>query len=105
MATIDPQTVRKLAILTRLQSNPSDEFVEHYADQLSSVLDYLNELQEVDTKGVSATAIIDKNTLDDLRDDVPPQDKESYERVRQNILHNFPNRQGDLLVLPVRIID
>jgi aspartyl-tRNA(Asn)/glutamyl-tRNA(Gln) amidotransferase subunit C len=105
MSKINSQTVRKLAKLTRLRLDPSQDFLDKYESQLSSVLEYLNELQEVDTEGVSSTSIISKNTLDELREDLPPSDLEEYSRIRFNIINNFPKKQGNLLVLPVRIVD
>jgi hypothetical protein len=37
-------------------------------------------------------------TIDDLADDIPYSEEER-EQIRQNIINNFPQKQGDLLVL------
>ena len=46
--------VRHIAKLARL--NLSDEEVEKFTKELSSILEYVDQLQEVDTKGVEPTA-------------------------------------------------
>jgi aspartyl-tRNA(Asn)/glutamyl-tRNA(Gln) amidotransferase subunit C len=103
--TITPQTVTKMASLAKISNNPSEEEIQEHATNLSQVLDYVEELREVDVTGVSATDIIPTTTLDNLRADEPPQDQDKYQQVRHNIICNFPQKQGDLLVLPTKIIE
>jgi aspartyl-tRNA(Asn)/glutamyl-tRNA(Gln) amidotransferase subunit C len=105
MSSINSQTVRKIASLSRLKSDPDEQFLSKYSSQLTNVLDYLETLQEVDVTGVSATAVIAKITLDDLQEDQIDPDQDNYQITRTNIIANFPQRQGDLLVIPVRIIE
>lgn len=97
---LDKDTVRKIAHLARLNKNPSDEFLEKYSTELGAILEYVEKLQEVDTTGISPLDGIRTITIDQLREDVPAQDKQQYERIRQNIIANFPTKQGVLLELP-----
>ena len=46
--------VRQIARLARLKL--SDDETERYRDQLSHILEYVNQLSEVDTEGVPPTA-------------------------------------------------
>ncbi len=62
------EQVRHVAKLSRLRL--SDEQVEHFAHQLSSVLDYVSMLQEPDTSQVEPMAhAMDVTNV--LREDVP----------------------------------
>jgi aspartyl-tRNA(Asn)/glutamyl-tRNA(Gln) amidotransferase subunit C len=98
--SITKDTVAKVAKLARLSSNPDDAFLEKYTGELSSILDYINQLQEVDTDGISPTDGIRTINVNELREDTPPIHQEDYDRIRKNIINNFPNKQGDLLMLP-----
>ena len=54
MTQLTAEQVRHIAKLARL--NLTDEQVEKHATELTSILKYIDMLQEVDTKGVEATA-------------------------------------------------
>jgi aspartyl-tRNA(Asn)/glutamyl-tRNA(Gln) amidotransferase subunit C len=54
MADLSHDDVRHIAKLARL--NLSDEEVEKFSKELTSILKYVDKLQEVDTKGVEPTA-------------------------------------------------
>ncbi|HCI03323.1 MAG: Asp-tRNA(Asn)/Glu-tRNA(Gln) amidotransferase subunit GatC [Candidatus Peribacteraceae bacterium] len=54
MASLSSDDVRHIAKLARL--NLSDEEVEKFTKELSSILEYVDQLQEVDTKNVVPTA-------------------------------------------------
>ena len=54
MADLSPDDVRHIAKLARL--NLSDAEVEKFSKELSSILEYVEKLQEVDTEGVEPTA-------------------------------------------------
>jgi len=51
---LSPDDIRHIAKLARLQI--SDEEVETYAKELSSILTYVDKLREVDTKNTEPTA-------------------------------------------------
>ena len=67
MTQLTADQVRHIAKLARL--NISDAEVVKYATELTSILQYIDVLQEVDTKGVEATAQV-INTTNSLRPDV-----------------------------------
>lgn len=50
----DLEAVRHVATLARLQLSKEEE--ELFAGQLSAIIDYFDQLQELDTEGVEATA-------------------------------------------------
>ena len=52
--SLTPDEVRHIALLARVGG--SDEDVERFSGQLSSILDYFEELKQVDTDGVPPTA-------------------------------------------------
>ena len=54
MANLTPDDIRHIAKLARL--NLTDEEVAKLPEQLSSILNYVDMLQEVDTKGVEPAA-------------------------------------------------
>ncbi len=98
--SITKDTVAKVAKLARINNNPDDQFLDKYTGELSQILDYINQLQEVNTAGISPIDGIRTIKIQELRSDTPAQDLVEYNRIRQNIINNFPNKQGDLLVLP-----
>jgi aspartyl-tRNA(Asn)/glutamyl-tRNA(Gln) amidotransferase subunit C len=97
--SITKETVAKVAKLARLTNNPSEEFLDKYTKDLSSIIDYINELQNLDTNGVLPTDGIRTIKIQDLREDIVTSGIE-YQKVRQNIIDNFPTKQGNLLLLP-----
>lgn len=97
---ISNQTVAKVADLARITKNPSQEFLDKYTKELSSIIEYINQLQVVDTKNITPNDGVRTITIKDLREDQITTDPATYLRIRNNIINNFPSRQGDLLVLP-----
>ena len=97
---MDAQTVAKIAYLSRLSHQPGQDFLDKYGQELGAILEYVAQLQEVDTSSVTnllgTSRVV---TLDALAEDEPWDEGEAG-RIRQNIIDNFPNRQGDLLVVP-----
>jgi aspartyl-tRNA(Asn)/glutamyl-tRNA(Gln) amidotransferase subunit C len=98
--SINKDTVAKVAKLARISNNPSDEFLNKYTDELSSIINYVNQLDEVDTNGILPSDGIRTINISSLREDLPAENQREYDRIRGNIINNFPNTQGDLLVLP-----
>ena len=97
---LDATTVRKVATkLARISANPSDEFVAKFGQELGAILEYVEKLQEVDTDGLKPTDGIRTITYEELRADEPARDQEEYGRVRQNIIEQFPHKNGVLLEL------
>jgi aspartyl-tRNA(Asn)/glutamyl-tRNA(Gln) amidotransferase subunit C len=102
---ISRESVKKVGNLSRLFTEIGDSELDKYQSQLSAVLDYADELSKIDTTGFSPHQAIATIGLDDLRVDEVDEDTTTVERIRQNILNNFPARQGDFLQLPIRIIE
>ncbi len=98
---LDPQIVVNIAWLSRINAKPSLEFLEKFGKELGTVLEYVEQLKEVDISSVDSllgsSRII---TIDELAEDEPYPDQEEMARIRQNIIDNFPQKQGNLLVLP-----
>ncbi len=97
---LDATTVKKLAHLARLSENLTDEAIEIYISQIGAVLAYAEDLNEVDTIGISPLDGIRTISLEELRSDEPNSDLKAYRRVVQNIIANFPNKQANLLLVP-----
>jgi aspartyl-tRNA(Asn)/glutamyl-tRNA(Gln) amidotransferase subunit C len=97
---IDSQTVKKIAYLSRLSNSYSDQELQKYAEELGAVLDLADQLAEVDTNGINPLDGLRTIKIDDLRNDEPNPDQDQYNQTRAAIINNFPNRQGDLLVVP-----
>jgi len=76
MSNLTADQVRHIAKLARL--NLTDEEVAKFAPELTSILDYIEMLQEVDTKNVEAstqvTGISNGNRIDEIRTDSPDPD-------------------------------
>lgn len=92
-------SVEKVAALARISKNLSQEEKQVYKNEMESILKYVDELQNTDLNGISTVVTDITNTIDDLREDVP-ESGQNYERVRQNIIKNFPNSNNNLLILP-----
>ena len=61
------EQVRHIATLARLEI--TDTEAEHYREQLSAILDYVDQLQQVDTTGVEETSQV-TGLVNAMRDDV-----------------------------------
>ncbi|MFH1670380.1 MAG: Asp-tRNA(Asn)/Glu-tRNA(Gln) amidotransferase subunit GatC [Patescibacteria group bacterium] len=69
---ISPDEVRHIAMLARLHLD--DSKVEKFTRELSSILDYVDMLQEVDTKNVEPTAQVTGLTNGFREDEVIQKD-------------------------------
>jgi aspartyl-tRNA(Asn)/glutamyl-tRNA(Gln) amidotransferase subunit C len=90
----------KVAGLSRLATELSPDLLQKYTSQLGDVLEYVEELQKVDTTNIQPLDGIRTCKISELRPDEPAGDPSEYARVRQNIINNFPHKQGNLLVIP-----
>ena len=98
--SITVDAVKKVAKLARLSSQPTSKFVKAYTDELSGILASVDMLKEVDISTIDSLMTNQTVTLQNLRADTPHLDNVTYDRVRTNIIHNFPHKQGNLLILP-----
>jgi aspartyl-tRNA(Asn)/glutamyl-tRNA(Gln) amidotransferase subunit C len=89
---LDREQVHKVALLARLELTPDEE--ERYAGQMSSILDYFEQLSELDTKGVEPTTrAIDMSNI--TRHD----DRASYQNLA-GIFDAAPDRETDFFKVP-----
>lgn len=89
---IDREQVHKVAHLARLQLTAEEE--ERFASQLSSILEYFEQLNELDVEGVPPTT-----RAIDVSNVTRPDARESYPE-REAILENAPDRDGEFFKVP-----
>jgi len=97
MSHISAEDVRKVAQLARLQL-PEDK-VQSYTVQLERILDYVAQLEAVDTVGVPPTtrAVEVVNVTREDRIEPTP--------VREDLLNLAPQREGDFFRVPKILAD
>ncbi|EKQ69337.1 glutamyl-tRNA(Gln) and/or aspartyl-tRNA(Asn) amidotransferase, C subunit [Leptolyngbyaceae cyanobacterium JSC-12] len=89
---IDREQVRKVAHLARLELTPAEE--EQFTSQLSSILDYFEQLSELDVKDVPPTTrAIDVSNVT-RADQLAPYPN------REEILDSAPDRDGEFFKVP-----
>ena len=92
MSTIDTKTVQHVAYLVRL--GLSKEEAQIFSGQFSSIIDYFNMLNEVDTENVRAASDI-ANAENVLREDeVKPS------MSREEFLKNVPQSERGYVKVP-----
>ena len=89
---IDIEQVRKVANLARLQLTDAEE--QQFTGQLSNILEYVQQLDELDTEDVPPTtrAIEVSN--------ITRQDKLQKFEAREDILDSAPEREDDFFKVP-----
>ena len=97
MSHISADDVRKVAKLARL--NLPDDKIATYTGQLESILGYVSQLEQVDTKGVPETTRAVEVTNVTRQDGVDPTP------VREEILNQAPQREGDFFRVPKILAD
>ena len=97
MSHISADDVRKVAKLARL--NLPDDKIATYTGQLESILGYVSQLEQVDTTGVPETTRAVEVT------DVTRQDGVDPTPVREEILNQAPQREGDFFRVPKILAD
>jgi aspartyl-tRNA(Asn)/glutamyl-tRNA(Gln) amidotransferase subunit C len=89
---IDKEQVRKVAHLARLELTPEEE--EQFTTQLSSILDYFEQLSELDVSDVPPTArAIDVSNI------TRPDQLQPFSD-RELILESAPEQEGDFFKVP-----
>ena len=97
MSRISADDVRKVAKLARL--NLPDNKIATYTEQLESILGYVSQLEQVDTTGVPETTRAVEVTNVTRQDGVDPTP------VREEILNQAPQREGDFFRVPKILAD
>jgi aspartyl-tRNA(Asn)/glutamyl-tRNA(Gln) amidotransferase subunit C len=89
---IDRQQVQKIAHLARLEITPEEE--EQFATQLSSILEYFEQLSELDTKDVPPTT-----RAIEISNIARPDEMIPYSN-REELLKEAPEPEGDFFRVP-----
>lgn len=90
--SISLDEVRKVALLSRIALTDDEE--ERFAAQLNDILDYVEQLNELDVEGVEPTTrAIDVSN-------VMRQDAHSAYENREGLLNNAPDRDEDFFKVP-----
>ena len=90
--TIDLKTIKHISKLSRISLE--DEKAKKLATDLSSIFDFIEKLNELDTKNVNPLTSIAKTTLKFRKDEVKSQN------IREKILKNSPANNEDFFVVP-----
>jgi len=85
------EEVLKFAKLARLELTETE--IKKFSGQLSAILEYVDKLQKVDTKGVEPIAQITGLTNVSRNDRMETSDAET----REAMLKQTPKRKGDLI--------
>jgi aspartyl-tRNA(Asn)/glutamyl-tRNA(Gln) amidotransferase subunit C len=93
MAKLTKKEIEHIALLSRLELTESEK--ELYANQLSSVLEYVEELGKIDTENVQATANI-AGLVNVLREDKIVDSPITHEDIKKNA----PEFKGGSFVVP-----
>lgn len=89
---LSKEDVMKIAILSKLKFN--DDEIENFRNDLSEILNYMNELNELDTSGVNPLF----NVLD--LEDVTREDKIAESLKKEEILKNAPDKDENFIIVP-----
>ncbi len=97
LSRITADDVRKVAQLARLDL--PDGAIATYTSQLERILDYVAQLQAVDTDGVPPTT----RAVEVVN--VTREDREELTQVREELLDLAPQREGDFFRVPKILAD
>ena len=97
MSHISADDVRKVAQLARLDL--PNEKITTYTEQLESILGYVGQLQSIDTTDIPPTT----RAVEVVN--VTRSDKVDPTGVREDILEQAPNREGDFYRVPKILAD
>jgi len=89
---LDRSTVRRIAALARIRVG--EEELDTLSGELSGILGWVEQLNEVPTDGVAPMASVADMTLAQREDRVADGD------CREDVLANAPDRAGDFYAVP-----
>ena len=89
---IDLEQVRKVALLARLELTEAEE--QQFTEQLSNILDYVEQLNELDTEDIEPTTRAIELSNNTRQDDLEPFE------ARESILDIAPDREDDFFKVP-----
>ena len=89
---VNKHAVKKIARLARLQI--SDEKSELLSADLGNILNWIEQLEELDTTGIEPLASVNENSL------TWREDKVTDGEMNEQVLKNAPEIAGDFFVVP-----
>lgn len=95
--SVDKATVAKIASLARISMD--DAALERMVPELNGILQWVEQLREVDTTGIEPMAAVIPNTLR-LRDDVVDADPLTGGGRREDVLANAPAAEHGFYGVP-----
>ena len=90
--TINKEAVKKISKLSRIASN--DEFETSMIKDLNTILKFVDQLNEVDTKGIEPLSSVVEQKLFQREDVVQKMNE------KEEILKNSPNKNENYFVVP-----
>ncbi|BAQ65885.1 Asp-tRNA(Asn)/Glu-tRNA(Gln) amidotransferase subunit GatC [Geminocystis sp. NIES-3709] len=90
--SLSKEEVKKVANLARLQITTAEE--EEFAPQLNAILDYFEQLKELDTENVQPT------TRAIELSNITREDKQTTYEDRESLLNCAPEREEDFFRVP-----
>ena len=95
--SVDKATVAKIASLARIKMG--DEELERMVPELNNILEWVEQLGEVDVSGVEPMTAVIENHLR-LRDDVVDADPQTAGGRREDVLANAPAAEHGFFGVP-----
>ena len=90
--SIDTKTVEKIARLARIRMSDTEK--EKYANELNGIMQWIEQLQEVDTDGVEPlTSVVDMELF-------KREDEVTDGNIQEKILANAPENAEGFFVVP-----
>ena len=90
--SIDKNQVKKVAKLSRISLD--DSKLESLSKDLDSILNFVEQLNKLDTKKIIPLSSIVDKTLE------PRNDKVTDGKIKNEILKNSPNKNEDFFIVP-----
>ncbi len=94
MTRITAEDVKKVAKLSRLDISEDD--IEKYSAQLEEILEYIAQLESIDTSNIEPTTRA-VEVINVFRDDIV---ETSDSDVREKLLNLAPKREGEFYQVP-----
>ena len=94
--TIDLKTIKHISKLSRISVN--DEKAKKLADDMNSIFDFIEKLNELNTDNIEPLTSVAETTLKLRADEV------KSENIRDQILKNSPEENEDFFVVP-RVVE
>ncbi len=96
--SVDIQTVRRIAKLARIQVSENDADLESMTTELNAILNWVEQLEEVDTSNVSPMKSAVETSL------FQRADKVTDGGYPEKIVKNAPRAQDNMFVVP-RVVE